>query len=182
MSHFYAFTALLAAKCNKATRIIGQITAWLTAVMALVTTSVVIARAFGIGSIWAQESVIYMHAAVLTAVSAYTLSDNGHVRVDIFYRRKSPLEQAWIDALGTVLLLLPLAIFTVFISWDFVAHSWQHAESSQNAGGINGVYWLKSLIIVNGGLLCLQAIALLSRNILTLSFQSVEATQTESHD
>ena len=170
MPSFHRCTASSAKRLEACCRVVGQSAAWLTAVMALVTCGVVIARALGIGSILAQESIVFMHAAVLTIVSAYTLSENEHVRVDIFYRRRSSVEKAWIDAFGIVFFLLPLSLFTVGISWDFVAHSWQHAETSQNAGGLGGVYWMKSLIIVNGLLLSLQALAMLAKQLLIITY------------
>ena len=68
---------------------------------------VVLRYAFGIGSIWLSESVIYGHAAMFMLAAAWTLQAGGHVRVDIFYADASPRTKAMVDLLGSLLLLLP---------------------------------------------------------------------------
>jgi TRAP-type mannitol/chloroaromatic compound transport system permease small subunit len=157
--------------CSSVSVIIGKGVAWLTAIMALTTTLVVINRAlFNSGSVAMQDSVTYMHALVLMCASAYTLRCDGHVRVDIFYRRYSPVQKAWLDTLGTLLLLLPFCAFTMVISWQYVASAWAIREGSADAGGIPGVFLLKTLIPLNGALLALQGIAEMMRQFAVLTY------------
>ncbi len=145
---------------------LAKVVSWLTLAMMLVTCAVVLLRyGLGIGTIWLQESVIYMHAAVFMLASAFTLRQDSHVRVDIFYRRFSSRAQAWINALGSLLLLLPFSVFITLLSWDFAAQSWAIGEVSADPGGIAGVYLLKSLLPLMGLLLILQALAELARNL-----------------
>lgn len=147
----------------------GRSVAWLTLVMVLATCMVVLLRrVLGLGSIALQESVIYMHAAVFMLGAAYALKHGGQVRVDIFYRRFSARQRAWVDCLGSLVFLLPLALFTGFISWDFVAGAWRTGEGSTDSGGLGGVYLLKSLIPLMALSLSLQALAELLRNLLRL--------------
>jgi TRAP-type mannitol/chloroaromatic compound transport system permease small subunit len=61
--------------------------------------------------------------------------------------------------LGTVLFLLPFALFLVYVSWDYVAASWSLRESSKEPGGLPGVFVLKTLIPLCGALLALQGIS-----------------------
>jgi TRAP-type mannitol/chloroaromatic compound transport system permease small subunit len=64
---------------------IGRSAAWLALLMVMTTLTVVVLRyGFQIGSIALQESIMYINALVFTLGAAYTLKDNGHVRVDIF--------------------------------------------------------------------------------------------------
>ena len=64
----------------------GKTVAWLTLLMVLLTFSIVILRyGFNLGWIWLQEILIYFHVTVFTVGAAWTLQQNGHVRVDIFY-------------------------------------------------------------------------------------------------
>ncbi len=145
---------------------LAKAVSWLALAMMLVTCLVVLLRyGLGIGTIWLQESVIYMHAAVFMLASAFTLRRDGHVRVDIFYRRFSSRAQAWINALGSLLLLLPFSVFITLLSWDFAAQSWAIGEVSADPGGIAAVYLLKSLLPLMGLLLILQALAELARNL-----------------
>lgn len=152
---------------------VGQSVAWLTVALAFTTASIVLLRLlFDFGGIGLQESLTYMHALVIMLASAYTLADEGHVRVDIFYRRLSKTGKAWVNTLGSALFLLPFAIFTVLISLQYVCASWSMRESSADAGGIAAVFLLKSLIICNGGLLALQALAAIMQNLLDLTFSA----------
>ena len=148
---------------------LGRALAWLCLAMALVTGAIVLLRyGFGIGSIALQESVTYMHAAMFTLGAAYTLKRNGHVRVDIFYRRFSARGRAWVNSLGTVVFLLPFSLFLFAVSWQFVAGSWAVREGSPNPGGIHAVFLLKALLPLLALNLLLQGSAELLRNGLLL--------------
>ncbi|MEJ2405613.1 MAG: TRAP transporter small permease subunit [Candidatus Thiodiazotropha sp.] len=143
---------------------LGRAVSWLSLLMVLVTVTIVVLRyVFDLGWIWLQESVTYMHASLFLVGAAYTLKHEGHVRVDIFYQRFSPRGQAWIDLFGTLGLLLPVCLFILSVSWDYVAQSWSLHEGSREAGGLDGVYLLKSLILVMAVLLLLQGLSLVLR-------------------
>lgn len=148
---------------------IGRTVAWLTLAMVLVTFLIVVLRyAFDLGWIALQESVVYMHAWVFLLGIAYTLKQDKHVRVDIFYQRCAPKTRAWIDLGGTVLLLIPLCLYILSSSWDYVADAWAIREGSREAGGLPGLYVLKSTILLMAGLLLLQGLAEGLRNLLLL--------------
>ncbi len=148
----------------------GRALAWLTLALVLVTLAVVTWRyGFGRGAIALQESMTYLHSSLFMLGAAYALKHGAHVRVDIFYRRFSPRGRAWIDALGTLVLLLPLCGLILITSLDFVGASWAIRERSMESGGIHAVYWLKTLIPLMAANLALQGVAELGRNLLTLS-------------
>ena len=149
--------------------VIGRSISWLTLATVVVTFLVVVLRyVFSIGWIAMQESVIYLHSMVFMLGAAYTLKQNGHVRVDIFYEKLSPRNRAWIDLLGSILLLVPFCIFIMLISWNYVGLSWSLLEGSREAGGLPAVFLLKTLIPVMAGLVMLQGIAQGLRSILIL--------------
>ncbi|MCU7885956.1 MAG: TRAP transporter small permease subunit, partial [Candidatus Thiodiazotropha sp. (ex Lucinoma annulata)] len=80
---------------------LGRAVSWLSLFMVLVTFTVVVLRyVFDLGWIWVQESVTFMHGALFLIGAAYTLKHEGHVRVDIFYQRRSPKGRAWVDLFG----------------------------------------------------------------------------------
>lgn len=150
-------------------RRLGEAVAWLSVLMVLVTFAVVVLRyAFDAGSIALQESVTYMHAALFMLGIAYALGRDGHVRVDIFYHRMSARGRAWVDLLGTLLLLVPVCALIFWLGWDYVVESWRLREASREAGGIPAVYLLKSLIMVMPALLFVQGLAVAARNGLYL--------------
>ena len=136
----------------------GKAIAWLTVVMVLLTFTIVILRyGFNLGWIWLQESVTYLHVAVFTIAAAWTLQQDGHVRVDIFYSKMSAQKQALVDLVGTLLFLIPFCLFIIIIAWSYVSNSWGLMESSREAGGLPLLFLLKSLIIVMPALLLGQA-------------------------
>jgi TRAP-type mannitol/chloroaromatic compound transport system permease small subunit len=140
----------------------GAVIAWFALPMVLVTFAIVVLRyAFDLGWIWMQESVLWMHAGIFMLAAAYTLNRDEHVRVDIFYRDLDPRRKAWVDILGTLLLLLPMMTFLIFSSFDYVFDSWARGEGSREAGGLPfpAVPLLKSTIPLTAGLLILQGIA-----------------------
>lgn len=148
----------------------GRLVSWFSLFMVLITFLVVLLRyAFDLGWIAMQESVTYMHAALFMIGAAYTLQHNGHVRVDILYQKLSPRGRAWVDLLGTLLLLVPVCGFIAWSGWDYVIESWEVVEGSREAGGIPAVYLLKSLIIAMPTLMILQGLAWILRNGLFLS-------------
>ena len=147
----------------------GAVLAVITLAMVLVTFSVVVLRyAFETGSIALQESVTYLHAMVFMLCAAYTLKHDAHVRVDIVYRRLSARGQALVNLLGTLLLLLPVCIYIMASSWEYVAISWGLREGSQEAGGLNAVFLLKTAIPAMAVLLMLQGIAIALHSLLQL--------------
>ena len=147
----------------------GSAVSWLTLAMVVVTFLVVLLRyAFDLGWIALQESVTYMHAMVFMLGAAFTLRHNGHVRVDILYQRFSPRGRAWVDLFGALLLLAPMCLFVAWEGWDYVASSWAVLEGSREAGGLPGVFLLKSLILVMPVLLLLQGVAGALRDLLVV--------------
>ena len=152
----------------------GRLVAWLTLGMVIITFTVVVLRyLFNTGSIALQESITYLHACVFMLGAAYTLKQGGHVRVDIFYQKFSPLTRAWVDLLGTLLLLFPVCGFMFFSSLDYVAASWALYEGSREAGGLDGVFLLKTLIPLAAVLLMLQGCSMLLHNLLRITGKSV---------
>jgi TRAP-type mannitol/chloroaromatic compound transport system permease small subunit len=147
-------------KIQAVTDYIGRGVAWLATVLVLVTGLVVLLRyAFQAGSIGLQESLIYINALLFTLGAAYTLKQDGHVRVDIFYARMSNRNRALVDLAGTLFLLLPVCGFILWSSWDYVALSWRIREGSAEISGLPIVYLLKTTILVLAVFLGWQAIA-----------------------
>lgn len=148
---------------------VGKTVSWLAPLMVVITCAVVLLRyGLGEGSVALQESVTYMHAALFLLGAGYALKHQRHVRVDIFYRRFRPQGRAWVDALGGLVFLIPLAVFIGWISLDFVGNAWRIREVSTDSGGLPWVYWLKTLIPLLALTLSLQAVAEVLRELLYL--------------
>lgn len=148
---------------------IGSAASWLTVAMVILMAAIVALRyVFNLGWIAMQESVGYLHAIVFMLGAAYTLKCNGHVRVDIIYQHCSLKARAWIDFFGTLFLLVPVCSFIAWSSWDYTHAAWAIREGSREAGGLPGVFLLKTIIPVMAGLMLLQGLSLALRNLLVL--------------
>jgi len=159
----------------------GRAVSWLTVFMVLITFIVVILRyVFNIGWIALQESVTYLHVLVFMIGAAYTLKHDGHVRVDIFYQNMSTRHKALVDLCGAAFLLMPMCMFILIISWEYVMTSWRLLEGSAESGGIHAVFLLKSVILVMPILLILQGMAQVLSNLALLGWiNKRSASKTE---
>lgn len=159
----------LAAAIDRLSSASGRAVSWLTLGMVSVTFLIVALRyLFDSGYIWMQESVVWMHALVFLLAAAYTLREDEHVRVDIFYRRMSPRGRAWVNLLGTLLLLVPSMLFVLITSFGFVEQAWRVQESSSEAGGLPAIYLLKSAIPAAAILILLQGFSMILRSLVRL--------------
>ena len=147
----------------------GRAVAWLTLIMVLVTVGIVIARyAFNFGSIAMQESVTYMHGLVFMLGIAFTLKEQGHVRVDVLHEKMSERTRTITELLGIVLFLIPVSVFLLWNSIHYVSFAWSLKESSAQPGGLPGIYLLKTLIPILAILLLLQGVSQFCKCIATL--------------
>jgi TRAP-type mannitol/chloroaromatic compound transport system permease small subunit len=156
---------------DRASILLGKASAWFTLFMVVITFIIVVMRyVFDAGLIWLQETVVWMHAFVFMMGAAYTLQQEEHVRVDIFYRGMSSQRKAWVDLLGVTLFLLPLCVFLGWKSIDFVAVSWRLKEASRESGGLPYplIPMLKSILVLMPVLVSLQGVALLLKSVRTL--------------
>jgi TRAP-type mannitol/chloroaromatic compound transport system permease small subunit len=150
--------------------IIGRGIAWLTLAMVLIGFVVVMLRyVFNIGFVWMQESYVWLHGVIFMAGAGYTLLHDGHVRVDIFYRTASMRTKAWIDLFGALVLMLPVLALVWIQAWPYVLDSWGRLEESREAGGLPGLFLLKSVVLVFCVTMALQAFSLAGRSILVLA-------------
>lgn len=146
----------------------GRAASWLTLAMVLVTFVIVVMRyVFDAGLIWLQETLTSLHAVVFMLGAAYTLQQEEHVRVDIFYRSMSERRRAWIDLLGVLFFVFPMCGFFIWSAWDYVSASWSIREVSINAGGLPFPFvpLLKSVLIVMPIAVGLQGLSLLLRSV-----------------
>ena len=138
----------------------GRLVSWLTLALVLLTAAVVVLRyGFSFGRIYLQEIITYLHALIFMLAAAWTLRLDSHVRVDVWYRARAPRTQAWVDLIGSALLLLPTAGLLLWLSYDYAEKAWLLQEASRETGGLPFLYLLKAVIPTASGLLVLQGIA-----------------------
>ncbi|MGZ5035643.1 MAG: TRAP transporter small permease subunit [Usitatibacter sp.] len=144
---------------------IGRSVYWLVLVAVLVSAgNAIIRKVFNMSSNAWLELQWYLFSAIFLLCAGYTLLHNGHVRIDVIAGKLSPKAQAWIDILGTVFFLLPMALMLTWMSWPYFVHSFQNKEISGSAGGL--IFWPARLLLPVGfGLLALQGLSELVKRI-----------------
>lgn len=151
----------------------GRAVYWLTLAMVFVGAFNAIARyldryvGLGLSSNTYIELQWYMFSLVFLLGAAYTLRHDAHVRVDVLYGRLSRRGRAWVDLLGTVLLLIPFCLLVLWTSWPTVHNAWAVREMSPDPGGLPR-YPIKTVIPLAFLLLLVQGVSMLIKQIAVL--------------
>jgi len=159
----------LARVIDAVTERVGRAVVWLVLVATLVSAANALARyALGESSNAWLEIQWYLFGAMFLLAAGYTLKHNGHVRIDIFYNRLTPRGQAWVDLVGGLVFLLPMAGLLAWLAWPMFHEAWVTHELSPDAGGL--VRWPVKLLLPAGfALLALQGVAEVIKRIGVIS-------------
>lgn len=126
--------------------------------------SVLIHYLFNIVFIPVQEIIIYLHSTIFMLGIVYAFHYDKHVRIDIFYQNYSARKKKKINKIGSILLLIPLFIFIIYSSYNYVLSSWMKLEGSSESGGLPFVFGLKTLILILPFSMLIYAFSKLLRN------------------
>ena len=159
---------------------IGRGIIWLVLAAVLISAAnAIVRKALDMSSNAFLEAQWYLFSATFLLCSPYTLLRNEHIRIDVVAGRLSKRTQTWIDVVGTVLFLLPMALLITYLSWIVFMRSWNINEMSSNAGGL--VIWPARLLVPVGFfLLALQGLSQLIKLIAHLRGQGPDPN--EKHD
>lgn len=155
MSHLLAFSRAI----DRLNEAIGRLVYWLVLAAVLVSAAnATIRYVFDTSSNAWLELQWYLFSAVFLLGAGYTLLRNEHVRIDILSSKFGPRGQAWIDLLGGLFFLLPMALVILVLSVPPVIESIRIQEMSNNANGL--LRWpVKALVPVGFSLLVVQAVS-----------------------
>ena len=144
---------------------IGHTFYWLVLAMVLISAAnAVVRKAFNYSSNSLLEIQWYLFSAVFLICAGYTLLRNEHVRIDVIAGRLSKRTQAWIDILGTLFFLFPMAFLLMWLAWPVFIDAYERHEVSTNAGGL--IIWPARLLVPIGFfLLLVQALSELIKRI-----------------
>lgn len=135
------------ARINRFSDILGKITAVLFIILLLnVFYDVIMRYLFNDVSIAMQELEWHLYATIFMLGIPYTLYKEGHVRVDIIYEHLSLRKQAWIDLIGTFVLLIPFTLLVARYGIDFTIESYRLGERSGDPGGLSYRWIIKGMI------------------------------------
>lgn len=153
---------------------IGRLSMWLILATTLISAgNAVVRKAFDSSSNALLEIQWYLFAGVFMLGSGYALLKNAHVRIDFVSSRLSARTRNWIDVGGFVLVLMPLCVMCIYLSWPFFMQAWTSGEMSSNAGGL--IRWPVYLLIPVGFvLLMLQGVSELIKRLAFLRGQGAD--------
>ncbi len=149
---------------NRITDATGKLSGILLLLLLLnVFYDVIMRYLFNDVSIGMQELEWHLYSTVFLLGISYTLSQDGHVRVDLIYNQLSPRRQALVDIAGTLLFLIPFSLLITWYGLDFVADSYQLGEGSGDPGGLPHRWTIKAMIPLSFILLIISSIGFMLR-------------------
>jgi TRAP-type mannitol/chloroaromatic compound transport system permease small subunit len=157
--------------------ILGKAVSWLALLLVCFVSFDVFARYLFHKSFTIMQELEWHFFSLLFLLGAgYTLAQNAHVRVDIFYQRLSKKGRALIDLIGCVVFLFTGVLLVIKTSLPFVQASWQIHEGSPDPSGIKAWYWLKTVVPVSFVLLGLQGVSMFFKSLFVLLGLKMEPT------
>ena len=131
---------------------VGKLFGWcIVALTAVVGYDVLMRYLFRAPTTWAFDAAYMLYGTLFMMAGAYTLSRNGHVRGDMFYREWPVRRQAATDLVLYVLFFFPGIIALVWSGWQFAEVSRAVNERSFASPG-GPIIWPFKYIIPFAGL------------------------------
>ena len=160
-----SFLLSLSRLIDRVTDRVGHALYWLVLAAVLISAAnAAIRKIFNYSSNAYLEIQWYLFSLLFLFLAGYTLLNNEHVRIDIVTGRMSARVRAWIDIVGTLFFLLPMAIIIMWLSWPVFVDAYVRNEVSTNAGGL--IIWPARLMVPIGfALLIAQAISELIKRV-----------------
>ncbi|MBH54196.1 MAG: C4-dicarboxylate ABC transporter [Opitutaceae bacterium] len=146
---------------------LGKFYAWI--LMALVV-SIILQVGLNLMSssiTWMEELQWYLYGISGMVSMSYTMTGNGHVRVDIFHRNFSVRKKQILETLWILIALIPLFIVILIYGWEFAVDAFLRKEGSPDPGGMSYRWVVKAFIPISSFLLivtaCLRAALIWSK-------------------
>ena len=140
----------------------GKSVSWLSFLLVIIICIDVISRyVFNYSAAWAAELEWHIFGLLFLFGSGYALSEEKHVRVDLFYQKFTPSEKAQVNVIGTILFLIPWSFTLGWYSFKYALTSFLIKESSPDPGGIGAIYLIKMAIPIGFLLLFFQGLILI---------------------
>ena len=167
---------------DKFINLIGGIAAIAMILMLLnVFYDVIMRYFFQNSSIGMQELEWHLFAVVFLFGMAYSLKEDAHVRVDMFYEKMAPKKQAIINLLGALIFIIPFALIIINSGYDFASGSYEMGEISGDPGGLTNRWIIKSAIATSFVFLLIATLSFILKNG-SIIFESREIKQHKHSD
>ena len=124
--HFFLFLKVISVQwiesfCDKFAKYIGVIISFLLILMMINVAFDALNRyIMNSNSVALQEMEWHLFSVIILLGLSYSLSEEGHVRVDILYTGFSEKKKAIVNMTGVILFILPLSLLIAYVSINFV--------------------------------------------------------------
>lgn len=137
---------------------IGKASAWILLVLLISIILQVGLNMLSSSITWMEELQWYLYGISSIVAMSYTMTGNGHVRVDVLHRKFSVRTKQYLESVWILIALIPLYIVTLTYGWDFAAESYAIQEGSPEPGGMPHRWVVKAFIPIASVLLLVTAI------------------------
>ncbi len=145
---------------------VGKCSSWLCFVLIFIISGDVMMRyIWSTSPNWLIELEWHIFSLIFLFGCSYALQKDKHVRVDVFYTKWSQKTKAWVNVIGTVVLLFPWCYIVIKTSSEYAINSFYMQEGSDQPGGLPARYIIKFSIVIGFVLLALQGLASILKNI-----------------
>lgn len=145
---------------------IGQKSAWFNFfLVVLICFDVVQRYFFGLSYNWIIELEWHFFGLIFILGSAYTMSEDKHVRVDVFYHYLSTKNKAMVDVVATLILFIPWCLICIKTCYTYASNSFYIHEASPSPGGLSAWYVIKFLVVIGFVLLLLQGLVMVFQKL-----------------
>ncbi|MFP3920794.1 MAG: TRAP transporter small permease subunit [Dichotomicrobium sp.] len=117
---------------------------------------------------WAYDITYINYGTLFMMAGAYTLSRDGHVRADVFYRLWRPRTQAVVDLILYVLFFFPGITALMIAGWRYAERSLRYLEVSVMSPADVPIFQFKLIIVIAGAFMFLQGLAQVVRSLVCL--------------
>lgn len=97
-------------------------------------------------SIGMQELEWHLFAGMFMFGIGYTLKEDAHVRVDIFFEKLLPHTQATINIVCAIVFALPITAIIMYYGFGYTVDAYEMGEGSPDPGGLPHRWIIRSVI------------------------------------
>lgn len=160
---------------------------WLALLIVAAEMIIVISRfVFSYEQAYMGDLVRFWYASLFLFASAYTLIEEGHVRVDILYTGFTERGKSWSNAIGTVILGLPVCWIVLTLGmWgksSLINAPMLNYEVSQSGYGMYVKYLMVGFLMVYALSMLVQFMAFFLRNTAVLANEIPSQTEHNDHE
>ena len=143
---------------------------WLALLIVVAELAIVLTRfVFSYEQAFMGDLVRFWYAALFLFASAYTLLDDGHVRVDIFYAGMKNTTKGFLNAISTILLGITLCWTIIIVCLDgkgsIVYGPVVNFEVSQSGFGMYVKYLMASFLVIFAITMLIQFVSYLMESV-----------------